>query len=66
MKQERPFETKRFISSLGSPIVHQGNIDEILRICREYYKFKEKCREHNLSCDDDLLGIENIYKTIKK
>lgn len=61
MKKERPFETKKFISSLGSPIVHQGNIDEILRICREYHSFKQRCSERNISCDDDFWEIANIY-----
>jgi len=54
-------DSKKIIIDIASPIVHQGNIDEILRICREYHSFKQRCSERNISCDDDFWEIANIY-----
>lgn len=59
------YHSKDFIKHFDSKLIHQGNIDEIYRICRAYHNFRLKCEENRINLQDDLLEIIDIYPELK-
>ena len=56
---ELPRDAKEYLKSVGSPKIHQGNIDEFVDILNAWYRYRTRYRNFMGLISPD--GIQEVY-----